>query len=63
MIGWNPILQRHITEHPRLQLLIVSSHPCFLPHLHCGWAVVFQQPPKPYQEPIGSVLRPILGFG
>ncbi len=44
MIRWNPIFQRHITEHPRLQLLIVSSHPCVLPQLHCGIAVVFQQP-------------------
>src|SRR4029077_595766 len=46
MIAWNPIFQRHITEHPRLQLLIVSSHSCFLPRLHCGLAVVFQRPPR-----------------
>jgi hypothetical protein len=32
MIGWNPIVQRHITEHPRLQLLIVSTHLRFLSH-------------------------------
>jgi hypothetical protein len=25
MVSWNPIFQRHIPEHPRLQLLIVSS--------------------------------------
>jgi hypothetical protein len=29
-----------------LQLLIVSSHSCFLPRLHCGLAVVFQRPPR-----------------
>ena len=46
MINRNPIFQRHITEHPRLQLLIVSSHPCFLSHLACEIAVVFQQPPR-----------------
>jgi len=32
MIGWNPIFHRHVTEHPRLQLLIVSTHACFSPH-------------------------------
>src|SRR5438034_1880942 len=46
MIGRNPIFQRHITEHPGLQLLIVSTHPRFLPQLPCGIAVVVQQPPK-----------------
>jgi hypothetical protein len=45
MIRRYPIFQRHIAEHPRLQLLIVSSHPCFLPHLEGAAAVVFQQPP------------------
>src|SRR5207249_130571 len=44
MIGRNPIFQRHITEHPGLQLLIVSTHPRFLPQLPCGIAVVVQQP-------------------
>jgi hypothetical protein len=29
-----------------LQLLIVSSHSCFLSRIRCGLAVVFQQPPK-----------------
>lgn len=46
MIRWYPIFQRHITEHPCLQLLIVSSHSCFLSRIRCGLAVVFQQPPK-----------------
>jgi hypothetical protein len=27
-----------------LQLLIVSTHACFLPQLSCGKAVVLQQP-------------------
>jgi hypothetical protein len=27
-------------------VLIVSSHPCFLPQLYCGFAVVFQRPPR-----------------
>ena len=44
MIRWNPIFQRHVAEHPRLQLLIVSSHPYFLSQLYCGIAVVLQQP-------------------
>src|SRR5437773_1018724 len=44
MIGRNPIFQPLITEHPRLQLLIVSTHPRFLPQLPCGIAVVVQQP-------------------
>jgi hypothetical protein len=34
------LFQHHVAEHPRLQLLIVSSHPCFLSQLHCGIAVV-----------------------
>ena len=35
---------RHIAEHPSLQLPIGSSHSCFLPYRNCGLAVVFQQP-------------------
>src|ERR1700693_2557695 len=46
MIGWNPIFQRHIAEHSRLLLLIVSTHACFLPQLSCGRGVGLQQPPK-----------------
>jgi hypothetical protein len=29
MIDWNPIFQRHITEHPRFRLLIVPTHAFF----------------------------------
>src|SRR5262245_58178064 len=46
MTRWNPIFQCHVAEHPRLQLLIVSSHPCFLSQPYCGMAVVLQQPPS-----------------
>src|SRR4029077_17771192 len=41
MIRWNPFFQRHIAEHPGLQMLIVSSHPCFLPHFFSLPAVAF----------------------
>jgi hypothetical protein len=39
MIRGNPLFQRHVAEHPGLQLLIVSSHPSFLPHFSAAPAV------------------------
>ena len=59
MIRWYPIFQRHITEHPRLQLLIVSSHSCFLSHRNRGLAVFFQQPPR--HGPLSSSIRLTVG--
>jgi hypothetical protein len=41
MIRCNPIFQHHVAEHPRLLLLIVSSHPCFLPHFSSAPTVAF----------------------
>jgi hypothetical protein len=53
MIRGNPLFQRHVAEHPGLQLLIVSSHPSFLPHFSAAPAVAFSTS-GPQSKVVGS---------
>jgi len=55
MIHWNPFFQRHIAEHPGSQMLILSSHPCFLPHFFPLPAVAFST--NSYSESNGNAFE------